>query len=66
MSYAWLIVSECERGNVAEAERQVKRLASVLPNLTPVTLIKLFEIFPEPAASKCIAALRDAGLVPAA
>ncbi len=66
MSYAWLIVSECERGNVAEAERQVKRLASVLPDLTPITLIKLFEIFPEPAASKCIAALRGAGLVPAA
>ncbi len=66
MSYAWLIVSECERGNVAEAERQVKRLASVLPNLTPATLIKLFEIFPEPVASKCIAALRGAGLVPAA
>ena len=64
MSYAWLIVSECERGNAAEAERQVKRLASVLPDLTPVTLVKLFEIFPEPAASKCIAALRGAGLVP--
>ena len=66
MSYAWLIVSECERGNVAEAERQLKRLAAVLPDLTPATLIKLFEIFPEPATSKCIAALRGAGLVPAA
>jgi adenylate cyclase len=65
MSYAWLIVAECERGNTAEAERQVKRLAGILPDFTPATLAKMFEIFPEPAASRCIAALRGAGLVPA-
>jgi TolB-like protein/class 3 adenylate cyclase len=30
MSHAWLIVAECARGNAAEAERQVKRLAAIL------------------------------------
>ena len=65
MSYAWLIVAECERGDTAEAERQVKRLAAILPGFTRVTLAKLFEIFPEAAASRCIAALRSAGLIPA-
>jgi Tfp pilus assembly protein PilF len=53
MSYAWLVVAECERGDIAEAERQMKRLAAVLPGFTPVTLAKLFEIFPEPLASRC-------------
>ncbi len=65
MSYAWLIVAECERGRTAEAERLVERLAAVLPGFTPVTLAKLFEIFPDPIASRCIAVLRSAGLVPA-
>ena len=66
MSYAWLVVAECERGDIAEAERQMKRLAAVLPGFTPVTLAKLFEIFPEPLASRCSAVLRSAGLIPAA
>jgi TolB-like protein/Tfp pilus assembly protein PilF len=48
MSYAWLIVSECERGNRVEAERQMKRLAGILPDFTPATLIKLFEILVVP------------------
>jgi hypothetical protein len=66
MSYAWLVVAECERGDIAEAERQMTRLAAVLPGFTPVTLAKLFEIFPEPLASRCRAVLRSAGLIPAA
>jgi TolB-like protein/Tfp pilus assembly protein PilF len=65
MSYAWLVVAECERGDIAEAERQMKRLAAVLPGFTPVTLAKLFEIFPEPLASRCRAVLLSAGLIPA-
>jgi tetratricopeptide (TPR) repeat protein len=46
MSYAWLIVAECERGDRAEAERLVKRLAAILPGFTRVTLAKLFENIP--------------------
>jgi hypothetical protein len=43
----------------------MKRLAAVLPGFTPVTLAKLFEIFPEPLASRCRAVLLSAGLIPA-
>jgi adenylate cyclase len=66
MSYAWLIVAECARGNVAEAERQVRRLAEILPGFGPGTLASLFDIFPEPLRSNSVAPLRAAGLVPAA
>jgi len=64
MSYAWLIVAECARGNAAEAQRQVKRLAAILPAFEPGTLAKLFEVFPEPLRSNSVGVLRDAGLVP--
>jgi TolB-like protein len=63
MSYAWLIVAECGRGGKAEAERQLQRLAGVLPAFGPDTLFKLFDIFPEPLRSKSLTILRDAGLV---
>ncbi|MBI4591035.1 MAG: hypothetical protein HY725_19585 [Candidatus Rokubacteria bacterium] len=66
MSYAWLIVAECARGNVGEAERQVKRLAAILPGFEPGMLARLFDIFPEPLRSNSVVVLRDAGLVPAA
>jgi hypothetical protein len=66
MSYAWLIVAECARGNAAEAERQVKRLADILPGFEPGTLARLFDVFPDPLRSNSVAMLRDAGLVPAA
>ena len=32
MSYAWLIVAECARGNAAAAEPQLGRLAAILPD----------------------------------
>jgi adenylate cyclase len=64
MSYAWLIVAECARSNRAEAERQLKRLAEIIPGLGPATLAKLFEIFPEPLRSDSLSTLRAAGLVP--
>jgi TolB-like protein/Tfp pilus assembly protein PilF len=66
MSYAWLIVAECARGNVGEAERQVKRLAAILPEFEPGTLASLFDMFPEPLRSNSVAVLREAGLFPAA
>jgi TolB-like protein/Tfp pilus assembly protein PilF len=66
MSYAWLMVAECARGNAAEAERQIKRLAEILPGFEPGTLARLFDVFPEPLRSNSVAVLRDAGLVPAA
>lgn len=62
MSYAWLIVAECARGNAAEAERQVKRLAAILPAFEPGTLARLFDVFPEPLRSNSVAVLRHAGL----
>jgi tetratricopeptide (TPR) repeat protein len=65
MSYAWLIVAECARGNVAEAERQMNRLATILPGFEPATLARLFDVFPEPLRSNSLAVLRGAGLVPA-
>ena len=63
MSYAWLIVAECARGNTAEAERTVKRLAEVLPGFEAGGLAGLFDIFPEPLRSNSIAMLREAGLI---
>ena len=66
MSYAWLIVAECARGNTAEAERQVERLAEILPGFTRTMLADLFDIFPEPLRSNSLAALRNAGLLPPA
>jgi len=66
MSYAWLIVAECARGNPAEAERQLKRLAAILPGFGSGTLARLFDMFPEPLRSNSVAVLRNAGLVPAA
>jgi tetratricopeptide (TPR) repeat protein len=65
MGYAWVIVAECERGDAVEAERQARRLADVLPGFTPAMLAKLFEIFPDPVTTKCLAALRGAGMLPA-
>jgi TolB-like protein/Tfp pilus assembly protein PilF len=66
MSYAWLMVAECARGNAAEAERQLERLTEVLPGFEPGTLARLFEYFPDPLRSNAVAVLRDAGLLPAA
>jgi hypothetical protein len=55
-----VIVAECERGDTAEAERQARRLADVLPEFTPAILPKLFETFPDPVTAKCLDALRAA------
>jgi tetratricopeptide (TPR) repeat protein len=60
MSYAWLIVAECGRGNAAEAERQVKRLAEILPNFTGETLQKLFDIFPPALRTRALELMRGA------
>jgi adenylate cyclase len=65
MSYAWLMVAECARGNVAEAERQLPHLARILPGFSPEVLAKLFDIFPDPLRSNSLATLRAAGLIPA-
>jgi tetratricopeptide (TPR) repeat protein len=65
MGYAWVIVVECERGNTAEAKRQTRRLAEVLPGFTPAMLVKLFEIFPDPVTAKCLSALRATDMIPA-
>ena len=63
MSYAWLIVAECARGNTAEAGRQMTRLAGILPEFGPAALERLFDI-PEPLRSDSVATLWQAGLVP--
>ena len=65
MSYAWLIVAECARGNIGEAERYVKRLVATLPGFEPGKLAGLFDMFPEPLRSNSVAVLRYAGLVSA-
>lgn len=64
MSYAWLIVAECARGNVEEAKRQARRLAAILSDDNPARLVGLFDIFPEPLRSASVDSLRRAGLVP--
>jgi tetratricopeptide (TPR) repeat protein len=63
MSYAWLIVAECARGNTLEAERQMNRLADILPGFGPDMLERLFDFFPEPLRSDAVAVLRQAGLI---
>jgi tetratricopeptide (TPR) repeat protein len=64
MSYAWLIVAECARGNTADAEREMRRLADVLPDFGPAVLERLFDFFPEPLRSHAVGILRRAGLLP--
>jgi len=66
MGYAWLIVAECARGNATEAERQLKRLAEILPGFEPGTLARLFNVYPDPLRANSVAILRNAGLVSAA
>jgi TolB-like protein/class 3 adenylate cyclase len=63
MSYAWLIVAECARGNGAEAEHQLQRLVALLPGFEAQALAGLFDVFPEPLRSNSVAMLRNAGLV---
>jgi len=64
MSYAWLIVAECARGNVVEARRQAQRLAAILPDGDPARLARLFDVFPDPLRADSIATLKRAGLAP--
>jgi len=66
MGYAWLIVAECARGNAAEAERQVKRLAEILPGFEPGKLASLFDVYSDPLRANSLAILQNAGLVSAA
>jgi len=64
ISYAFLIVAECARGNTAEAARVMNRLAGILPGFTPAMLGTLFDVFTDPLRSNSLAILRHAGLIP--
>jgi adenylate cyclase len=64
MAYAWLAVAECARGDTAEAQVQVRRLADIIPNFGPDVLAKLFEVFPPALRGKALGVLRAGGLVP--
>jgi TolB-like protein/class 3 adenylate cyclase/Flp pilus assembly protein TadD len=63
MSYIHLAVAECGRGNRAEAERQLGRVAEILPGFKREALPKMFDMFPEPYRSGSLDLLRAAGLV---
>ena len=58
MGYAWLIVAECCRGNAAEARRQARRLANILPDDDPARIASLFDVFPGKLRSASVAALQ--------
>lgn len=64
MSYAWLIVAECARGNLGEARRQAQRLAAILADDDPARLVRLFDIFPDPLRTDSVAMLERARLIP--
>jgi tetratricopeptide (TPR) repeat protein len=64
MSYAWLMVAECGRGNREEAQRLLGRLAEILPDFGPEKLAVLFEIFPPDLRRRSIAILHASGFVP--
>ena len=64
MAYAWLAVAECARGDTAEAQVQVRRLADIIPNFGPDVLAKLFEVFPPALRGEALGVLRAGGLVP--
>jgi TolB-like protein/class 3 adenylate cyclase/Tfp pilus assembly protein PilF len=64
ISYAFLIVVECARGNTAEARSVLNRLAGILPGFTPAILSQLFDVFSDPLRSNSLAILRRAGLIP--
>jgi TolB-like protein/class 3 adenylate cyclase len=64
ISYAFVIVVECARGNTIEAARMVNRLAGVLPGFTPAMLGKIFDAYPDPLRSNSLATLRQAKLIP--
>lgn len=65
MGHAWLIVAECARGNVAQARRQARRLAEILPDGSGARLASLFDVFPEPLRTDSVATLQRAGLLSA-
>jgi adenylate cyclase len=63
MAYAWLMVTECARGDKAAAQTEFARLAGIIPNFGPPVLTKMFEMFPPALREKALGALGAAGLV---
>jgi adenylate cyclase len=63
VSYAFLMVAECRRGNRTEAESQFKRLAAIIPDFGPRRLAGMFNLYPPGICEPLLATLRSEGLL---
>ncbi len=63
ISYIFLMVAECRRGNRAEAEAQLQQLAAVIPDFGPNRLANMFNIYPPELREASMATLRAAGFL---
>ncbi|MGA2792866.1 MAG: adenylate/guanylate cyclase domain-containing protein [Roseiarcus sp.] len=63
MSYAWLIVAECGRGNRHEAETRLRQIADIIPDFGPEKLLNVFQMFPPAIKNKSLDLIRSAGLI---
>ena len=63
MAYAWSAVTECGRGDKAQAEFRLRQLAEIIPGFTSKGLPGLFSMFPPAICDKALGLMRSQGLI---
>ena len=63
VSYVFLMVAECRRGNRAEAEAQLRQLEAIIADFGPKRLFALLNIYPPEIREASLATLRAAGFL---
>jgi adenylate cyclase len=63
VSYVFLMVAECRRGNRTEAEAQLRQLEANIPDFGPKRLFALLNIYPPEIREALMATLRAAGFL---
>jgi hypothetical protein len=63
MAYAWSAVTECGRGDKAQAEFRLGQLAEIIPGFTSKGLPGLFSMFPRAIRDKALGLMRSQGLI---
>jgi TolB-like protein/class 3 adenylate cyclase len=63
MSYAWLVVAECGRGDKTQAESRLRQLGEIIPGFTAKGLPGLFSFFPPAIRDKALDLMRSQGVI---